>query len=209
MTRHLPEKDRRDQILAAARRCFIDKGFHPTRMDDIARESELSKGGVYFHFRSKQHVFDSLVEEEYSASMGFLQSVVEDTGSIDEKIARVAQHYLEYFSSAPDAPRFFVVMGEMALRDERLAKRLLSMQSAYIEMVTSLIEQGIAEGLIRRVQARPMAALLKAIIDGVEGLAALGFPMDVSEYLSTGMELVMDGLRQRPGQVSSVPSQDL
>lgn len=197
MTRHMPEKDRREQILAAARRCFIDKGFHPTRMDDIAREAQLSKGGVYFHFKSKQEVFDSLVEEEYATSMGFLRSVVEDEKPIAEKMARLGAHYLEYFSSAPDAPRFFVVMGEMALRDDRLANRLLEMQTAYIEMVASLIEQGSQEGFLRAVDARAVAAILKAVLDGVEGLTALGFPMRASDYLSTGMELVMEGLRKR------------
>lgn len=193
----MPEKDRREQILAAARRCFIDKGFHPTRMDDIAREAQLSKGGVYFHFKSKQEVFDSLVEEEYATSMGFLRSVVEDEKPIAEKMARLGAHYLEYFSSAPDAPRFFVVMGEMALRDDRLANRLLEMQTAYIEMVASLIEQGSQEGFLRAVDARAVAAILKAVLDGVEGLTALGFPMRASDYLSTGMELVMEGLRKR------------
>ncbi len=195
MTRHLPEKDRREQILAAARKCFIDQGFHPTRMDDIAREADLSKGGVYFHFRSKQEVFDSLVEEEYAASMGFLRSVVEGEIPISDKMARLGEYYLEYFSAAPDAPRFFVVMGEMALRDNRLANRLLEMQTAYIEMVARLIEQGVAEGFLRPVDSRAVAAILKAILDGVEGLTALGFPMKASEYLGTGMELVMRGLR--------------
>ena len=37
MTRHMPEQARREQILSAARRCFIDNGYHPTRMDDIAK----------------------------------------------------------------------------------------------------------------------------------------------------------------------------
>jgi AcrR family transcriptional regulator len=196
MTRHLPERDRREQILAAARRCFIDQGFHPTRMDDIAREAQLSKGGVYFHFKSKQEVFDSLVEEEYAASMGFLRSVIEDDAPIEAKMARLGEHYLEYFSSAPEAPRFFVVMGEMALRDERLANRLLEMQTAYIEMVASLIDQGVRAGLLREVDSRAVAAILKAVLDGVEGLTALGFPMQASEYLTTGMELVMKGLRR-------------
>lgn len=192
----MPEKDRREQILAAARRCFIAQGFHPTRMDDIAREAELSKGGVYFHFKSKQDVFDSLVEEEFAESMGFLRSVIEDTSSIPDKMARLGAHYVEYFSSAPDAPRFFVVMGEMALRDPRLASRLLEMQTAYVDMVASLIQQGIEAGLLRPVEPRKVAAILKAVLDGVEGLTALGFPLEGSDYLSTGMELIMNGLWQ-------------
>ena len=194
----MPEKDRREQILAAARRCFIDNGFHPTRMDDIAKAANLSKGGVYFHFKSKMEVFECLVEEEFSSSMGFLSNVVVDANaSISDKMNRLGQYYLEYFSSAPEAPRFFVVMGEMALRDTRLANRLLEMQTAYIDMVASLIEEGIRENHLRAVNAKAVACLLKAMLDGIEGLNALGYSMQVQEYLATGMDLVVQGLVKR------------
>ena len=166
-------------------------------MDDIAREASLSKGGLYFHFRSKQEVFDTLVEEEYAASMGLLRTVVEAETPIAEKLGQLGQHILEYFDAAPDAPRFFVVMGEMALRDERLSARLLEMQTAYIDVITELLEQGVTAGLFRPVDARATAAVLKAVVDGVEGLNALGYSMSAARYLSAGMALVLEGLRAR------------
>ena len=198
MTRHLPEQARREQILSAARRCFIENGYHPTRMDDIAAAANLSKGGVYFHFKSKQEVFASLVEEEYSRSMTFLQGVSQGTAPIAEKMQILGMHYLEYFQGAPDAPRFFVVMGEMALRDEALAKKLLEMQSAYIVEIAKLIDQGVAEGVLRPVDSQVVAAILKALLDGVEGLTALRFPMEISRYLAVGMDILLGGLMRRP-----------
>ncbi len=198
MTRHLPEQARREQILAAARRCFVENGYHPTRMDEIAQAAGLSKGGVYFHFTSKKEVFQSLVEEEYERSMSFLRGVTESEVVIAEKMQRLAQHYLEYFSQAPDAPRFFIVMGEMALRDEALASRLREMQGAYIAVLARLLEQGMEEGVFRKSDPRVVAALLKALIDGVEGLHALSFPIDLPSYLGVGLELVMSGLAHRP-----------
>jgi TetR/AcrR family transcriptional regulator, repressor for uid operon len=197
MTRHLPEQARRDQILAAARSCFIDRGYHPTRMEDIASAAGLSKGGVYFHFQSKQEVFDALVQEEFDRSMNVLKMVSEGESPVAEKMQVLAKHYLEYFSSAPDAPRFFVVMGEMGLRDEALAKRLLEMQSAYIEQIAKLVDQGITEGFLRPVDSKIVASLLKALLDGIEGLQAIRYPMDLSRFLGVGMELVLGGLVKR------------
>src|SRR5436309_3798875 len=101
MTRHLPEQARRDQILAAARTCFIQRGYHPTRMEDIASTAGLSKGGVYFHFQSKQEVFDALVQEEYERSMTVLKNVFESEAPVAEKMQILGKHYLEYFSGAP------------------------------------------------------------------------------------------------------------
>ncbi len=197
MTRHMPEQARREQILSAARRCFIERGYHPTRMDDIAKEAGLSKGGVYFHFKSKQEVFSSLVDEEYGRSMEFLKSVRSGDAPMVEKMQVLATHYLEYFSSAPDAPRFFVVMGEMALRDEALAAKLLEMQSAFIDEGAELIGQGIDEGVVRPVDKQVVAAILKALLDGLEGLTALDYPIDVQRFMGVGLELVMGGLVKR------------
>ncbi|HEY0718123.1 MAG TPA: helix-turn-helix domain-containing protein, partial [Streptosporangiaceae bacterium] len=41
---------RRDQILSAARRCFLRDGFHVTSMQDLFAESGLSSGAVYRYF---------------------------------------------------------------------------------------------------------------------------------------------------------------
>ena len=193
----MPEQARREQILSAARRCFIENGYHPTRMDDIAKAAGLSKGGVYFHFKSKQEVFETLVEEEFGRSMSFLRSVTEGDAPVAEKMQILAQHYLEYFGQAPDAPRFFIVMGEMALRDQALSKRLLDMQQAYIEVIAKLVDQGIAEGVLRPVDSLVVGAILKALLNGIEGLHALDFPMEVERYLGAGLELVMGGLVRR------------
>ncbi|MCA9549598.1 MAG: TetR/AcrR family transcriptional regulator [Myxococcales bacterium] len=198
MTRHLPEQARREQILSAARRCFIESGYHPTRMDDIARAAGLSKGGVYFHFKSKQEVFESLVDEEFQASMRFLEEVTSGSALVAEKMQNIAAHYMEYFNAAPDAPRFFIVMGEMALRDEALASKLLEMQTAFIVQVSKLIDQGVAEGMLRATDSRTVAALLKALLDGVEGLKALGYTLDGAQLVAGGMDLVINGLLNRP-----------
>lgn len=197
MTRHMPEQARREQILSAARRCFIDNGYHPTRMDDIAKEAGLSKGGVYFHFKSKREVFDSLVQEEFERTMAFLDEVAGSDQPIAEKMQRLGAHYLQYFQSAPDAPRFFVVMGEMALRDDELSRGLLEKQTQMIDAVARLIDQGIEEGVLKPVDSKVVAAILKALLDGVEALQALNYPLDFNRYLGVGMELVMSGLVKR------------
>ncbi len=198
MTRHLPEATRREQILGAARKCFIERGYHPTRMEDIAATAGLSKGGVYFHFDSKREVFDALVEAEFLDSMNVIQQITGGERPILEKMQALAQTFVEHFGTVPDAPRFFVVMGEMALRDPDLAAKLRDRQGVFIDEVAKLIEQGVAEGLLRQVEPRAAAALLKALVDGVEGLSALAYPIDMGQLLTTGLDFVMRGLLATP-----------
>jgi len=48
--------------LQAALACFAQKGYYQTSMDDIVAQSELSKGALYWHFKSKQELFVALIE---------------------------------------------------------------------------------------------------------------------------------------------------
>jgi AcrR family transcriptional regulator len=53
----------RDRILDAALGIFAAKGYHDTRMDEIADQSSASKGSIYFHFPNKERLFLALVDQ--------------------------------------------------------------------------------------------------------------------------------------------------
>ena len=52
---------RKLEILEAAKKCFLDKGFQNTTMEDIIEKVSLSKGGVYYHYGSTyEMIYDFL-----------------------------------------------------------------------------------------------------------------------------------------------------
>src|SRR3954451_24810365 len=53
---------RREQILDAAFHTFSRRGYRDTAVDEIAAAAETSKGGVYFHFPTKEAIFRELVK---------------------------------------------------------------------------------------------------------------------------------------------------
>ncbi|HEY4570809.1 MAG TPA: TetR/AcrR family transcriptional regulator [Kribbella sp.] len=57
---------RRAQIVAAARTCVIEEGFHKTTMADVIRESGLSAGAVYGYFKSKEEIVAAIAEDALS-----------------------------------------------------------------------------------------------------------------------------------------------
>lgn len=68
---------RRQQILDAARACFVRKGFHQTSMQDVFTESGLSAGAVYRYFKGK----DDLVFALASTAAGDIRAAM--TKAID------------------------------------------------------------------------------------------------------------------------------
>ncbi len=174
MTKHLPEDVRRGQILDAARKCFVEKGYFPTRVEDIARTAKLSKGGIYFHFEGKRQIFEALVQQEYENSVTFLTEMSQKVGSYAELFEKFARYYLDFFKERPDFPRFFMVMGEMAGRDESVREMLAALQREYTRVIAGIIQKGIDSGDLKPVDPEATATLLKGIIDAIEGYFAIG-----------------------------------
>ena len=54
-------RSRRERILDAAFSAFASRGYRDTAVDDIAGAAETSKGGVYFHFPTKEAIFRELM----------------------------------------------------------------------------------------------------------------------------------------------------
>ena len=56
--------DRRDEILAAAARCFVRAGFHGASMHDICAEAGMSPGNLYRYFPSKEALVAGIAERD-------------------------------------------------------------------------------------------------------------------------------------------------
>ena len=59
--------DTRQQILSAALALFAENGFSNVSINDIVRASGLSKGGVYWHFASKDEIITAIFEQFFEA----------------------------------------------------------------------------------------------------------------------------------------------
>ncbi len=198
MTRHVPEAERRIQILQAARGIFVERGFLAARVEDIAARAGLSKGAVYFYFPSKRAMFDALVDEEYERTLQILLETENASINSTMKLFRLGREYLEYFSAIEDPPRFFLLMTEMAIRDDGVRQHLRAIHERFVQGISHVIAQGVAEGLFRPVDPQAVAVLLKGLVDGLSGQAAAGIRPDVPRLANDGVGVVLHGLLARP-----------
>ncbi len=200
MTRHKSQDERRRQILDAARRSFIERGFERSRVDDIAAGAGLSKGGVYFHFSSKREIFDALLTDEFDLAMSSLAEVQALPGPASARLGWLAARYLRRFANEPDSTRFPLVVGEIAVRDDAVRERLRELHVEYLSGFAALLEAGVQGGEFRAVRARTAALLLKAIIDGIERQFAIGNALDdLDAMIVEGLDIIMNGLATPPG----------
>ncbi|RVU46742.1 TetR/AcrR family transcriptional regulator [Lujinxingia sediminis] len=197
VTKHKSPDERADQILAAARACFLERGYFATKMDDIARAAKLSKGGVYFHFPSKREIFRALVQAEFDRATAFMDQVVDEEGDLLAQLLRLGDHFVEAFAADATMPRFMLIAAEMSLRDEPIRQMLLELQEAYIERLTAILERAIADGHLRQIDARATAIALKSLVDGVQAAYAVGYEPNRDRLVEATFALIGNGLAPR------------
>jgi AcrR family transcriptional regulator len=194
MTKHRSPDERRAEILAAARTCYVENGYAHTRVEDIAKRAGLSKGGVYFHFESKRVIFDALLSEQQAATGALVARIVQGEGSAAEKLAGLGTAMLESFSNRSDHGKFLIVLAEMGIREPDIFERIRAAHEAYLTALEAVIRDGQRRGELRDIDARGVALLLKMIVDGIEQGIALGYDLDAENFAVAGLEVVFSGL---------------
>ncbi|SES98055.1 transcriptional regulator, TetR family [Natronincola peptidivorans] len=53
----------KERILQVAEELFAEKGFDGTGVDKIAKSAGINKGSIYYHFKDKNHIIESLFEK--------------------------------------------------------------------------------------------------------------------------------------------------
>jgi AcrR family transcriptional regulator len=114
---------RRQQILDAARTCFLRDGFHVTSMHDVTREAGLSVGAVYRYFKSKDELVRAIAESIIGGAEEVLGEILQQEppvpllDALDRALA-----YVEVQTEENGALRIAIQVWAEALRDPGLAE---------------------------------------------------------------------------------------
>ena len=77
----------KDVILNVATNIFSKFGFHKTTVDEIARAAHKAKGSVYYHFKSKEELFQGVIDKEFQVLRGELIKAIDSGNNAKEKLA--------------------------------------------------------------------------------------------------------------------------
>ncbi|MBN1251640.1 MAG: TetR/AcrR family transcriptional regulator [Bacteroidales bacterium] len=84
-------EETRDRILNVATNIFSRFGFHKTTVDEIARMAHKAKGSIYYHFKSKEDLFELVVEKEFQTLKSELLKAIETSKTAKEKLMNYAK----------------------------------------------------------------------------------------------------------------------
>jgi AcrR family transcriptional regulator len=88
---------KRRQIVQGARRMFLAQGFDAASMNDIAREAGVSKGTLYVYFKSKEELFEAIVEEQ-CLQQGAQIFTFDRSADIESELKRVGVEFSRFMT---------------------------------------------------------------------------------------------------------------
>jgi AcrR family transcriptional regulator len=138
-------EDKRQQLLGAAVRVFARKGFHASRVGDIAEEAGVAHGLLYHYFKSKDDVLDAVFHENWNMLLLRIASVEETDEPAADQLRHVAAIVLRTWLHLPDVVR--VVIREFG-RSPELAERIGELAQP-IDVIQRVIVRGIERGEFR------------------------------------------------------------
>jgi AcrR family transcriptional regulator len=138
-------------------------------MDDIVEEAGLSKGGVYWHFKSKKELFLALFESLVGDMEEVMMASLTLKATARERLAAM----FDIWTALSTAEEFREIMPIMIdvwaqnWQDPEVNEVATEIYNRYRKPLIELIEEGIDSGEFKPVDAEALASILFATYDGL------------------------------------------
>lgn len=183
----------RERILEAAAATFNAQGVR-MKMEDVAKAIAISKKTIYTVFPDKEALLSALIEEGFRDIKEKERLILSDD-RLDtlEKIRRVVIAMPESLQKVD-----FKQFHEVAVKYPKLFKAIEARIEGEWEPTLALLEQGMAEGVIRPMPTIVFKLMIEASIEHFLNSQALAVAeLSYFEALEAMMDLLVEGMRAR------------
>ena len=137
--------EKRRLILDAAVRVFARKGYHTSRVGDIAEEAGIAHGLLYHYFSSKEQVLETVFRENWSELLAAFARIEASDEPASEQLDGIVKVLLRSWRNSPDLVR--VMVREVA-RSPHLQGQVDEIREGFVT-IQRVIERGQADGSFR------------------------------------------------------------
>lgn len=161
---------KRQEILAAAIAVFAEKGYHSTKMADIAQKAEMGKGTLYEYFRTKEELpktIFGLMIQDFDQQISKIEQTHPDP--VEAILAGIQLCFQDLDEFAHVTPLVFEVLGNKELdRSIGLSEDFEQWLESLNQFFVTQIQAGQSQGqIIPDLSAPIFARMLVSTLDGM------------------------------------------
>lgn len=145
------KEKRREELLAAARRVFAERGFHEAKVGEIAAQANVAKGTIYLYFPDKRSIFVELIDNLFvRLSAAILR--VDTEGDVIAQVKHNIRAVLGVFIDDPDTMR--MLFAHASAVDPAFSQKIESFYDGLKRMLAESLEEGQELGIVASGDAR-------------------------------------------------------
>ncbi len=176
-----------DKILAAAEKLFLEKNYAEVTMDQITREANLTKGGLYHHFSSKEELYLAMMLTDLSAKQTLLAETLEQPGHCRTRLQRLATAFFE-LPLAKQRLIHLVRRDANVFDDPARTKLIKTYQDALPNLIEQVLREAILKGELQHWDPRILAWQFVAMVE----VTLADYSAEVLRDTATKVEFLLD-----------------
>lgn len=187
-------RNTKDDILQAALELFAEKGYHNTSMSAIADQAGVGKGTLYWHFSSKEELFQMLIMERGKSLFQKLHTSFSQDLS-PEVILKDLIHVIVTFI-VEHRLLALVMLNDILKTGDEFKKMICQKHIYLIHAVQQLIERGMEDGVFRQGSARGMTIAILGMINSVNAYFLFGEVEDITSLTESYYQMILHGIKK-------------
>ena len=189
------KNERKEQIMDAALKVIISKGYDNSRMDDIVDLSSMSKGAIYWYYKSKKEVYLNLVNYWVIKYSTVINHIIEEDDSAADQLKDVFDYFILQYEQDPSAFKALVEFWSLAGRDEDFHKKVDRVYTKFLEFLERIINKGVKSGEFKNLDVRVTALSIMVNIEGIIWFTLFdAHGLSAREYINTITNFILSGL---------------
>ena len=183
------------KIFETSMKLFAEKGYDATSIEEITATVGVAKGTLYYHFSSKEEIFNFLVEE----GMKLLKNSIEiKTSKFDNAIDKIKAIILIEIKVMAKYEHIITLILSQFWGTEQRNAFCKAYVLDYIKTIETIIEEGIKKGELPPVDAKLLASSIFSLTYSMLVYKAqTNKPLDIQELYEKYQQIVVNGLLLR------------
>ena len=183
------------KIFETSMKLFAEKGYDATSIEDITETVGVAKGTLYYHFTSKEEIFDFLVEEGIKLLQNSVDIKIAKYSNYIDKIKAIILIQIKIVNKYENLINIILTqLWGKEKRNQKCQKLIYD----YIDKIEDIVKIGISKGQIKGDDAKIIATEIYGLI-----CSTLVYKMrerekfDISDMYNTFESTIIKGLKRK------------
>ena len=189
---------RKNQILDAAMEVITQNGYENSRMDDVVKSSNMSKGAIYWYYKSKKDLYLDLVNYWVMRYSDMVTKIMEKDQKASLQLKQILNYFIDEYEKDPEPFKALTEFWSMAQKDDDFHNKVQKVYAAFLEVIESIITNGKNSGEFKNVNTRIAALSIMINIETINWFTLFDdHGVSAREYFNTLRDFILAGLLKK------------